>query len=123
MKINWDMTSRIFIALLFIVGGLGMLMNFAGTAGFIGSLTVAALGSVLALIVIAIKLGGGLLFAYGKQYSQEAAYALIGFTVLATVLVHVPTMMSDQNQITQVLKNLAIIGGIIATLRCARDHR
>lgn len=101
--------ARVFLSALFIVGGAGMAMNFGGTAGFLGSLTPVP-GVVMAALAILFKLGGGLALLVGWK-AREAAWALIAFTLATILLAHMN--WSDQNQMTQALKNLAIIGGLL----------
>lgn len=101
--------ARTALALLFIVSGTGMAFNFAGTAGFLGSLTPVP-GVVMAALAILFKVGGGVALLVGWK-AREAAWALIAFTLMAILLAHMN--WADQNQMTQALKNLSIIGGLL----------
>ncbi len=101
--------ARVALSALFIIGGAGMAMNFSGTAGFLGSLTPVP-GVVMAALAILFKLGGGLALLVGWK-AREAAWALIAFTLVTILLAHMN--WSDQNQMTQALKNLAIVGGLL----------
>jgi putative oxidoreductase len=112
---NMGCVSRSLIALLFIVSGISMAMNFQGTAGWFTSMNM-PMPQVLLAIVILVKVGGGVVYAVGKKYAKEAGYALIAFTVVATLVGH--TSPLDQNNVMQILKNVAIIGGLLATLPC-----
>lgn len=114
---------RLFLSLLFIVGGFGFLTNFSGTTGFVTvGLTPWGLGglAVIATIVaIVLKLGGGLMLLF-NFHTRWAAWMLIVFTVLATLLYHMDWSGADgQMQMTNFLKNLAIIGGLLLFARCA----
>lgn len=116
MRAAWmPMVARVFLALLFVVGGLGMLMNFSGTTMFIGGLTNESVATLLTVLAIVFKLGGGVMLLLNWRTSL-AVEMLIVFTVLATILGHTTFTgdpMQDQMQYTQILKNLAIIGGLL----------
>lgn len=101
--------GRILVGLLFVIGGLGMLMDPTGTAGYFSSIGVPMAG-ILVWVVIAVKVLGGAMVIIGKRVGL-AASALIVFTLLATLLGH--SNIADPMQLTQALKNLSIIGGLI----------
>lgn len=101
--------ARVAIAALFIMGGIGMAMNFSGTAAFLGSLSPVP-GTIMAVLAIVIKVGAGLALAVGFK-TRMAAWLLIAFTFVAIILAHMN--WADQNQMTQALKNLSIIGGLL----------
>lgn len=122
LKINWDFVSRLFLGLLFIVAGLGKMMNFTGTGMFIDSVMhTGALTSLVMALTIAIEVGVAGLFIFGKYKKDSMTYILIGFTALATMIFH--NHISDQNTMIMALKNLAIIGGLISTLDCVHKNR
>lgn len=106
------LVGRIGLALLFLVSGFGFLTNFAGTAGYFTSLGLPA-ASVLLVLVIIVKIGGGLSLITG-WHAREGALALVVFTALATVIGH--SNIGDQMQLIQALKNLAIIGGLFQVI-------
>lgn len=116
MQAAWTpVVARVFLALLFVVGGLGMLMNFEGTTAYIGSLTNESVASLLTVLAIVFKLGGGVMLLFNWR-TALAVEMLIVFTVLATFLGHTSFTgdpMQDQMQYTQILKNLAIVGGLL----------
>jgi putative oxidoreductase len=113
---NMGYASRSLIALLFIVSGLNMAWNFQATVDLFTSMNM-PMPQVLLAIVLLVKIGGGIVYAMGgKRYAKEAGYALIAFTVVATLVGH--TSPLDQNNVIQILKNVAIIGGLLATLPC-----
>ena len=116
MKINYyALASRSLIALLFVFAGFGKLMGFAATSAMIAKLGV-PLAPLATIIVILIELPVALAFAWGYK-TRETGYALIAFTVLATLLAH--RDFTQQMNIIMVLKNLAIVGGIMAAISCA----
>lgn len=114
-KKGFSGTSRALIATLFVVAGVQKVMEFSGISGFVGSLPgFANIGSPLiatiaTAIVIIIEIPVALLFAWGYRLCTTGMI-LIGFTVLATILVHnhLPADM------VMILKNIAIIGGILS---------
>lgn len=101
--------GRVLLALLFIVAGWGKLMGFAGTVGFMASLGL-PMPEVTTVLVIIIELGGGLALALGL-HARAVAIVLAVFTLLATLIAH--RDIGDQMQLTQALKNIAIIGGLL----------
>ncbi len=70
------------------------------------------------VLAIVFELGGGIGLLLGFKTRLSTA-ALIIFILIATVAVHVPMMkhaanpQEQQNQMAHVLKNLAILGGLI----------
>lgn len=99
--------GRILLGALFVLAGLGKVMDPAGTAAYMeaespfpGSLAVAA--GVFEIVA-------GLILASGFM-TRLASVVLIGFTLLATLFFH--EQVTDQTQATMALKNLAIIGGL-----------
>lgn len=117
MKINYACVSRALIALLFVVAGVQKVMSFDGITGFIGSLPpFAGMGSpvlamIVSVLVIIIEIPVALAFAWGYRICTTGMI-LIGFTVLATVLVH----NNLPGDMVMILKNIAIIGGILAAM-------
>lgn len=103
--------GRILMGLLFFASGASILLvqGPAGTAGYYASLGI-PLASLLVWGVIILKLVAGGAIIIGKRVGLAAA-ALIGFTVLTTVIAH--SDFSDPMQITAALKNLSIIGGLL----------
>lgn len=110
--------ARVCIALVFIVAGFGKLQGYDATVGYIGSLTNESVAAFLTVAAIIFELGGGLMLLF--NYKTEHAIAmLIVFTVVAIFIGH--TDFSDpaksQMNMTQILKNLAIIGGLLLAAR------
>ncbi|MFA6608521.1 MAG: DoxX family protein [Candidatus Paceibacterota bacterium] len=114
MKINFALISRSLIALLFVVAGIQKIMTFSVMAGFIGSLGV-PLPVIATILVIIVEVPVALMFAWGYEV-RKTGYILIGFTVLATLLVHKDYFGPD---LILVLKNISIIGGIMSTIGCS----
>jgi putative oxidoreductase len=122
----WTPTAaRVFLALLFVVGGFGKLTGFDATVGYIGSLTNESVAPMLTVLAIIFELGGGLMLLFNWK-TALAVDMLIAFTVVATILGHTTftgDAMNDQMQYTAILKNLAIVGGLLlmARLVCRED--
>ena len=99
--------GRALIGLLFLVSGLGML--FSGGASYV-AMNVAWLGPLAILVgwgVVLLKVVAGGAIVIGKRVGA-ASFSLIVFTALATLIAHVSPF-----DMTSVLKNLAIIGGLL----------
>jgi len=114
---------RILLSLLFVIGGFGFLLNFKSTVDYVGiglgniglPMSIATVALVIAII---LKLGGGLMLMFNYRRSQ-AAWMLIAFTALATIMYHTSWSGDDsQVQMTHFLKNLAIIGGLMFFAHC-----
>ncbi len=106
------LVSRSLIALLFVIAGVQKLMNFGATSENIASLGLPAAGLVTLLVII-IEIPVAVAFAYGYKKCATGG-TLIAFTVLATLLVH--RDWSNSLNMIMSLKNLAVIGGILAVI-------
>ena len=104
------LVSRIFLALLFLVSGLGMLAAPGGVAGYMGALGV-PMPAVSVWIVIVWKVVAALMVIAGFK-TRLGALALALFSAAAALLAHLN--FADQNEMTQFLKDFAIAGGFIA---------
>jgi putative oxidoreductase len=102
------LVARIFLALLFIIAGLGKLGNVEGFAGFMAS---GGIPAILAWPVILFEILGGLAILVGFM-TRPVALALGAFCLVSGLLYHFDP--SDQNQMTNFLKNVALTGGYIA---------
>ncbi len=106
--------SRFFVAAIFLVSGLGKLAHFNDVSGMMGKVGFPA-PSLFLVGAIAFELLGAIGILLGFK-TRVAAILLIVFLVPATIIFHV-TGMADpakmQDQLTQVLKNLAIIGALV----------
>jgi putative oxidoreductase len=117
-KFNYPLLSRILIALLFVVAGVQKAIGFAATSAYIGTLLPmgAMIAMVIAALVIIVEVPVALAYAWGYRVCYTGG-ALVVFTILATVLVHrnVTDPVQGPMQLVMALKNIAIIGGILAT--------
>ena len=109
--------GRIFLALIFVVSGVGKITGYAGTASYMAS-TGLPMVEVLLPLTIAVELGGGLLLALGWK-TRWAAAALFLFLVPTTLIFHQfwgidPKLV--QMQKIHFLKNVAIRGGMLMVI-------
>ena len=110
--------ARAFVALIFIISGLGKVAAFAAVAGMMGGAGFPA-PSLFLVAAITIEIAGGTLLLLGWQ-TRPAVIALIIFLIPATIVFHVLPMSAGgqavQTQMVEVLKNLAIIGALLKFL-------
>jgi putative oxidoreductase len=109
------LVGRILIAALFLVAGVGKIMGFAGTAGYMAKLGF-PVPEVMTAMAIVVEAGGAILLIVGWK-TRWVAWALAIFTVIATLAAHrfweIPDAAQMMNQRIHFLKNLAIIGGLL----------
>jgi putative oxidoreductase len=110
--------ARALIALLFVVAGIQKLMNFSGTAGYIGSFNI-PMATLVTAIVIFIEIAVALAFAFGYKV-RETGYILMAFTALTILVVH--RNFSQGDNLVMALKNVAIIGGLMLATCCKEKH-
>jgi putative oxidoreductase len=109
------LVGRILIAYLFIPAGIGKLMNFAGTVGYISSAGL-PLPEVGAAIAIIIELGFGIALVLGFK-TRFTAIVMALFTIAAGLFFHKYWSAPDAMKMAQQVnfnKNIAIAGGLIA---------
>lgn len=106
--------ARVLLAAMFVLSGISKFANLEGTAGYIASGGL-PLAGLLAPVVAALELFGGLAIVVGWQ-ARWAAAALALFTLAASVLFHnFWAMPADKAFVQQLLfmKNLAVAGGLL----------
>jgi putative oxidoreductase len=109
--------GRIFLALIFVVSGVGKITGYAGTAAYMASKGL-PLVDILLPLTIAVELGGGLLLALGWK-ARWAALALLLFLIPTTLIFHQFWGLEPklaQMQKIHFLKNVAIMGGMLMVL-------
>jgi len=101
--------ARVMIALLFLYSGIGKIL---APALFIGAIAHVGLPlpQVCYVGAILLELGVGLSFAFGFQ-TRIAAWVLGIYCLVTAALFHLE--LSNPQQTIQVLKNLAIAGGLL----------
>jgi putative oxidoreductase len=117
MKSHLSWISRLLLSIIFILSGFMKITGFAGMSGFLASLGWPAPGLWLTLAIL-FELLGGLALLFGFK-TRLASLALIVFTLAATIFVHgallgkATEQKDKQDQMVNILKNLAIVGGLI----------
>lgn len=109
--------GRASLGALFAVSGINKLFGFAYVAGWMASAGVPAANLLLAL-TIAIELIGGVMLITGYK-ARIAAIAIALFLIPVTLVFHAfwnVDAASFQNEMTQFLKNLAILGGMLVVI-------
>jgi len=101
--------GRILIAVLFVPAGFEKLTGFQGAVGYAASANM-PVPSLAIAAAIAIELGCGLLLVVGYKTRLVAA-AMAVFSVVAAIFFH--NDFSDQMQMINFFKNLAIAGGLL----------
>lgn len=117
-----DLTGRILLALIFVLAGVNKIGSYEATQGYMEMFRVPG---ILLIPTILLEVLGGLALAIGFQ-TRTAALLLAGFTLLSALIFH--TNFADQAQMTNFLKNLAIVGGLLIVVRTGAgalsiDHR
>ena len=117
MNAHLSWISRLLLSIIFILSGFMKIAHFAGTSGLLASLGWPAPGLWVTLAIL-FELLGGLALLFGFK-TRLASLALIVFTLAATIFVHGAFLgqakddMAKQDQMAHILKNVAIIGGLL----------
>lgn len=108
------------ILLMYILAGISKAKDITGTANYLKSKVNLNLPNsifILSIIlVIILQLVGTSIILYStvsnnlKKEAMLTTYALVGFTVLATLIFHPP---NDESQYYYLIKNVSIIGGLL----------
>ncbi len=108
------------ILLMYILAGISKAKDITGTANYLKSkVNLGFPDSIFTLsiiLVIILQLVGTSLILYStvtNKYRKEAiltTYALVGFTILATLIFHPP---NDESQFYYFIKNVSITGGLL----------
>lgn len=104
------LAGRILLAFIFIMSGVQKFAGIEGTAGYIGSVGFPA-PVLLAWAAAFFETFVGLAFLVGFR-TREAAWALAAFCVFSGFVFHFQP--SDQMQMINFMKNLAMAGGFLA---------
>lgn len=106
--------GRFLMSLIFILSGVFKLMAFSGVADMMAGKGIPLAKATLALTLI-IEIGGGLLLLTGFQ-ARLTSLVLAAFLVPVTLTFHnfwAYQGAQQQDQMSNFLKNLAIIGGLL----------
>lgn len=109
--------GRILLAIMFIISGVNKLQAPEQTGAMLQG---AGLPASLAMPTGAFELIAGACLAVGVL-SRIVPLLLAGFTVLATLYFH--SNISDPMQAIQAMKNLAIIGGLLAVIAASHARQ
>lgn len=108
---DWTaLIARILIGLLFVMGAYGKFTGMEGTIGYISSVSWLPAPAVLAWLAAIVELLGGLMLILGI-HPNGAAVVLAVYLLPVSFIFHLK--LSDMAQMTQLFKNLAIIGGLL----------
>lgn len=106
--------ARVLLSALFLVSALRSLGAVAGTSGYFARLGVPMPG-IVTWVVIAFEIVGAVMLIAGWR-TRLAAWGLVAFVVVATLLAHrfwAVDPAQYANQLNHFLKNLAVIGGLL----------
>jgi putative oxidoreductase len=109
-----SLIGRLLLALMFVIEGSSKIGEFQGTVGYIASGGL-PLPTLVALLTIALELGGGLALIVGYK-ARWAALAFAVFTLLASLLFHNFWAVPAGEKMTQYLffmKNISVAGGML----------
>jgi len=106
------LASRILLSSVFLVSGAKKIFAFQATQGYMAAFGMQMTGVFLVLAIL-FEVGGGLFLLFG-YYPRLGALALILFLIPTTLVFH--RNFADPAQISQFLKNVAILGGLFAVL-------
>ncbi len=103
------LVARIFLALLFIMAGIGKLTGAEAMAGYFGALGIPMPGISVYLVGL-FEVVGGIAIVVGYQ-TRIVALLLAAFSIASAVLAH--TNFADQTQMIMFMKNLGLAGGFL----------
>lgn len=109
MRALLQFLARILLSLVFLWSGLQKILHFSSTRQFMAQNGMPWTGLLLAGAIV-VEIGGGLSLFLGFK-AKWAALIIALYLIPATLIFH--GHFSDQGQIIQFLKNLAIIGGLL----------
>jgi transmembrane protein len=111
----------------FFLSGIFKLMDFAGTTEEVAALSGLEPAWVFAVLTIAVQIGGSLLVAFGNRWGTLAgAFALGGFTVVATLLAHswwTKEGIERVRDFNVFFEHVAIVGGFVLAAAFAWHRR
>ena len=104
------LVSRVMLSAIFLSGGAKKVLAFSATQGHMAAHGMKMTGLFLVLAIL-VEIGGGLSVLLGCL-PRLGALALFLFHVPATLVFH--RNVSDPAQLVHVMKNLAVMGGLMA---------
>ena len=114
------LVGRICLIALFLPSGIAKLLNFSGFASSLAAKTLPfgiplPFPELLAVLAVAIEVGGPFLLLFGIQ-TRWVALAMIAFVIMATLTSHRYWEMEEQLRRTNsssFYKNIAVVGGLL----------
>jgi putative oxidoreductase len=106
--------GRILVSVIFLASGYGKIVGYDGTASYMASFGMPMVPLLLPATIV-VELAGAAMVIAGFQ-ARLGALALVGFTVVATLVFHrfwTLTGMDAYMQQIQFMKNLGLIGGLL----------
>ena len=104
--------ARIFIALIFLVSGIGKIFNFEGTAGYMKSVGMSGPVEFFLVGAIIFLIAGSLSILLGIK-PKIGAILLILFMIPTTFIFHFEPGTEED---IQLMKNLGLMGGLLMIL-------
>jgi len=109
-----NVLARVLIAIIFLVSGFTKFVNFQGMVGMGASAGLPAPEASIAIAAILEVLGGlALLLGWQVHWASMALFLYLIPTTLIFHAAHLREPAQSQMQIMEVLKNLAIMGGLL----------
>ena len=102
--------SRILLVFIFLHAGIGKIQHFADTIGYMQHYNV-PLVKVSLIIAIAIEVGLAILIILGFK-ARYSAIIMMLYLVVITIIFH--NILKDPQQMINFLKNISILGGLLA---------
>lgn len=112
-----SVAGRVLLSLIFLVSGVGKIFDWSGTASYMEAHGMRAVPLFLIAAVV-LEILGGVSLLLGCR-ARWGALALAVFLVPATIIFHnflLAEGAERQAQTIQVLKNVAILGGLLFVL-------
>jgi len=109
MRTLLQLLARILLSIIFLWSGLQKILHFSSTRQFMAQNGMPWTGLLLAGAIV-VEIGGGLCLFLGYK-AKWAAFIIALFLIPTTLIFH--ANFSDQAQVGQFLKNLALIGGLL----------
>lgn len=106
--------GRVLLSLIFLTSGVGKILDWEGTAQYMSSEGMGTV-SLFLVLAIAVEILGGLSILTGI-WTRIGALALFLFLIAVTLIFHdfwTYEGMERQTQMINVMKNLAIMGGLL----------
>jgi putative oxidoreductase len=107
-----SLIGRILLSLIFIVSGIGKLMDPAATMVYIESVH-APMPQVAYMVALIVELGLGTALLLGYR-SKLAAAGIALFTFVTALMFH--SNMADPLQVAMFMKNITIVGGLLIVI-------